>query len=320
MKAEIGDDIQIAAEWLKKDLPVAVPTETVYGLAANAFSETAVAKVFEAKNRPYFDPLIIHISKDDDIEKYADYVPPLARKLTTQFWPGPLTIILPKKDTVPDIVTAGQSTVGIRMPNHSLIQQLLSILPFPLAAPSANPFGYVSPTSAQHVADQLGDKIPYILDGGLCAVGLESTIIGFEGDTPLIYRLGGIAIEEIEAITGKIKLQINQSSNPTAPGQLKSHYAPGKPVVLGDIDSLLSEYSGTKAAIISFQKSYLGNNVLQNWVLSAEGDLTEAAVNLFRVLREADQSNAEIIFAEIFPETGLGRAINDRLNRASFKS
>jgi L-threonylcarbamoyladenylate synthase len=317
VQAITGTDINIAAEWLQKGLPVAIPTETVYGLAANAFNEQAIIKVFEAKARPFFDPLIVHISKYDNPEKYVTHMPEMAIKLAKHFWPGPLTLILTKKDIVPDLVSSGQNTVGIRMPDHPLTQQLLSILPFPLAAPSANPFGYISPTTAQHVFDQLGKKIPYILDGGACKVGLESTIIGFENDIPVVYRLGGTALEEIEEITGSIELWLNQSSNPRAPGQLKSHYAPKKRVIVGDIPQLLQKFNDKKIAVILFSKSLELKSNIQLWTLSKKGDLAEAAVNLFKALREADQSDADIIIAEVFPEKGLGRAINDRLRRAA---
>ena len=319
MDAEIGTDITKSAELLKSGSVAAIPTETVYGLAANAYSEEAVAKIFEIKERPFFDPLIVHIKPGDDPKNYVAYVPPIAIKLMERFWPGPLTIVLPKKDIIPDITTAGQNTVGLRMPAHTLLQQLLSILPFPLAAPSANPFGYISPTSAQHVFDQLGDKIPYILDGGPCNVGLESTILGFEGDKPVLFRLGGLALEEIEQITGPLKININQSSNPSAPGQLKSHYAPKKQLIIGDIEDLIKANPAKRISVISFKQSYEAENIIQSHVLSQEGNLSEAAVHLFKALREADDSEAEIILAEHFPETGLGRAINDRLRRASFR-
>jgi L-threonylcarbamoyladenylate synthase len=263
--------------------------------------------------------LIVHIGINDDPANYALNIPPIASKLMQRFWPGPLTMVLPKKDIIPDIVTAGQDTVGLRMPDHPLTQELLSILDFPLAAPSANPFGYISPTTARHVFDQLGDKIPYIMDGGPCKVGLESTIIGFDDKKPVILRLGGIAVEDIEAVTGNIELRINQSSNPAAPGQLLSHYAPRKPVFVGDIDMLVDIHKNEKIGIISFQKPYLGYNIIKTWILSDHGNLDEAAVNLFHALREADQSGIQVILAEIFPDKGLGRAINDRLKRAATK-
>ncbi len=319
MKTESGTDILKAAELLSRDAVVAIPTETVYGLAANALSETAVVKIFEAKDRPFFDPLIVHIKKSDDPARYVSLIPDIAKKLMNRFWPGPLTIVLPKTDIIPSIVTAGQDTVGLRMPSHPLVQQLLELVAFPLAAPSANPFGYISPTTAKHVFDQLDGRIPYILDGGPSTVGLESTIIGFEGDEPIVYRLGGTPIEDIETITGKIKMQINLSSNPIAPGQLKSHYAPAKLVFIGDIELLMNQHPGKKLGIISFEKEWNASNIILNWVLSKSGNTEEAAVNLFRAMREADNSAVEIIFAEVFPEVGLGRAINDRLSRAAVR-
>jgi len=317
MKTETGTDILKTSELLSRDAVVAIPTETVYGLAANALSEKAVIKIFEAKNRPFFDPLIVHIKKSDDPAKYVSLIPEIAKKLMDRFWPGPLTIVLPKTDIIPSIVTAGSDTVGLRMPSHPLVQQLLEIVAFPLAAPSANPFGYISPTTAQHVFDHLNGKIPYILDGGPSTVGLESTIIGFEGDEPIVYRLGGTSIEAIETITGKIKMRINQSSNPLAPGQLKSHYAPAKPVLLGNIKALMQQNANKKIGVISFEKEWNGNNIVQNWILSKTGSLEEAAIGLFKAMREADNADIDIILAEIFPENGLGRAINDRLKRAA---
>lgn len=315
--ASIGTDIHFAAQWLQKAGLVAIPTETVYGLAANALDEKAVVKIFEAKKRPFFDPLIVHIARNEDMDKYGVDIPEAAYRLAETFWPGPLTLIVPRSQLIPDLVTSGQPTVGLRRPAHPLTQELLQLLPFPLAAPSANPFGYVSPTTAQHVAAQLGDVIPYILDGGPCEVGVESTIVGFDGGQAVIYRVGGLSIEEIEKITGPVQVQLNQSSNPVAPGQLKSHYAPGKPVYIGNIEELLSQHPDRKAGIISFSRRYEHPCICQQWILSPQGRLDEAARHLFAALREADSSGAELILAENFPDEGLGRAINDRLRRAS---
>jgi L-threonylcarbamoyladenylate synthase len=318
--AETGTDIQKASRLLIANELVAIPTETVYGLAANALNPEAVIKIFEAKKRPFFDPLIVHISNMGQLEKYAKDIPSIAYRLAERFWPGPLTLLLPKQDIIPDIVTSGLDTVGIRCPAHPLTHQLLSITGFPLAAPSANPFGYVSPTTAAHVDDQLGNVISYILDGGPCKVGVESTILGFENDSPIIYRLGGLSIEDIEAVAGKVSVSLNTSSNPQAPGQLKSHYAPGKPLYIGDIDNLLRHHKNEKAGIISFSKSYYSENIVQQWILSPQGSLHDAAQKLFSALREADHSDIDILLAERFPEEELGRAINDRLQRASVKA
>lgn len=321
-RANIGTDIIKAVKLLKEDEIVAIPTETVYGLAANALHEDAVLKIFKAKKRPFFDPLIIHIPAPEAITKYVKTVPENAKKLMQHFWPGPLTLVLPKKDIIPDLVTSGHPTVAVRMPDHPLTLQLLSQLDFPLAAPSANPFGYVSPTTAKHVYDQLSNELDYILDGGACKIGLESTIIGFRGEEPQILRLGGIPVEEIEKIAGKISLQLNQASKPDAPGQLSSHYAPTKPLFFGNIEDLLRKYPNKKIGIISFTKDYKTNfpsSVSTQWILSPSTDLNEAAKNLFHVLRETDSADVELILAEKMPETGLGRAINDRLLRASVR-
>lgn len=310
--AEIGNDIEKAATLLKAGEIVAIPTETVYGLAGNALNSAAVARIFEAKNRPHFDPLIIHVPDFAAVENYAESIPDSARKLAQRFWPGPLTLVLPKKPIVPDLTSAGLDTVGIRCPRHDMTRQLLKQLPFPLAAPSANPFGYVSPTTAIHVDQQLGDRIPYILNGGSCDIGIESTIVGFEDSHPVVYRFGGLSVEDIEAVVGPLKTRAHSTSNPRAPGQLKSHYAPGKRLILGDIDALRRQYP--HAAIISFETHY---DVPYLVVLSGKGSLAEAAHNLFAALRKVDQFPVDIVLVEHVPNEGIGRAINDRLNRAA---
>jgi L-threonylcarbamoyladenylate synthase len=312
---QTGIDIEFAATFLKKGETVAIPTETVYGLAANGLNPDAVLKIFSVKNRPHFDPLILHIPQVEALQHYVSEIPPLALALANKFWPGPLTLLLPKKTIVPDLVTSGLDTVAVRVPNHPLTLQLLQKLDFPLAAPSANPFGYISPTTAQHVYNQLQGKIPYILDGGACNVGVESTIIGFENNTPVIYRLGGLAVEEIEAITGPVKVMLNTGSNPKTPGMLKSHYAPRKKLVFGRIEDLISEYAVQNPAVISLDKSFTG--VSHQIQLSPLGDLHEAAKNLFAAMRQLDESEAGIILADVFPDTSLGKAINDRLQRAA---
>ncbi len=224
--AIIGKSIQEAITLLKANEVIGFPTETVYGLAGNAFSAEAVTKIFEVKNRPTFDPLIVHTSSIERISDFVREIPVKAQLLAEKFMPGPLTLLLPKKENISDLVTAGLETVAVRIPSHLLAFELLRNLDFPLAAPSANPFGYISPTSAQHVDNQLGSKIKYILDGGECMVGIESSIIGFIGDEIIVYRKGGLAIEDIESVVGKVQIQEHSSSNPQAPGMLKSHYAP----------------------------------------------------------------------------------------------
>jgi len=313
--AEIGKDIIRAKQLLQEGQLVAIPTETVYGLAANALNEKAVLEIFKAKNRPHFDPLIVHVAGIAQAETLTTSFPDRAKALAQKFWPGPLTLLLPKKEIVPDLVTSGLNTVGLRCPDHALTLELLKSLPFPLAAPSANPFGYVSPTTPQHVNEQLGDKVAYILDGGECRVGIESTIIGFE-NTPTVYRLGGLALEILEPITGPLHVQLHSSSNPHAPGQLQSHYAPLKKIVLGRREQLLAHTTSNAGAIV-FQNILVNIPATNQIILSPAGNLEEAAQHLFSALRELDKTDINLILAELVPESGLGRAINDRLRRAA---
>lgn len=296
---------------------MAIPTETVYGLAANALNEKAVLAIFEAKQRPFFDPLIIHLPSVKLVETYAELKDERLIKLANKFWPGPLTLLLPKKEIIPAIVTSGLERVAVRVPDHNLTLELLEKVNVPLAAPSANPFGYVSPTEAAHVEKQLGDKVAYILDGGTCKVGLESTIVGVEEGKVCVYRLGGLEVEEIEKCIGKVELRINISSDPKAPGQLKSHYAPKKPVIIGDINQLIKEHKGKRIAVIAFGKTDIASENITLFNLSEKGLLQEAALNLFRYLRLADESNVELVIAGKVPDEGLGKAINDRLRRAA---
>lgn len=316
--AEIGADIKKAADLLKAGKLVAIPTETVYGLAGNAFDESAVLDIFKVKKRPKFDPLIAHTDTLEKIRGFVDHVPDQALKLAEAFWPGPLTILLRKKSEVPDILTSGLQDVAVRIPRHPLALQLLASLDFPLAAPSANPFGYVSPTTAQHVQDQLGSHIPYILDGGSCTVGIESTIIAFnEKEQPIVYRLGGKKIEDIEQVVGKVRLRINHSSDPMAPGMLKSHYAPDKRLVIGNLAELTARFGKRKIGVISFFQGFENIPSNRQIVLSKSKDLDEAAKHLFGALRAMDQMDIELIISEKFPDFGLGQAINDRLKRAA---
>ncbi len=313
MMERFGTDIAKAREALMRGGLVAIPTETVYGLAANALDADAVLSIFEAKERPAFDPLIVHIGSMAQLNDLVSSFPERAQQLATAFWPGPLTLVLPKKPVVPDLVTSGLPKVGVRMPSHPLAQKLLQSLPFPLAAPSANPFGYISPTTARHVADQLGDRVDYILDGGPCEIGLESTIVSFAGDEVHVLRLGGLAVSEIEALIGRVQISASSSGNPVAPGMLVSHYAPRKPLLLGDIDYLTNKFMGRNFSVLAFSdlKSFEG------CVLSPSADIHEAARNLFATLRQLDADGSSFIIAETVPEIGLGRAINDRLKRAA---
>ncbi|CAN5363765.1 L-threonylcarbamoyladenylate synthase [soil metagenome] len=317
--AAIGTDIDFAKNLLIKGELVAIPTETVYGLAGNAFNPGAVTKIFQVKNRPEFDPLITHTNDLAKVKKYVKNIPEQAKQLAEAFWPGPLTLLLAKDDHIPDIVTSGLATVAVRIPNHPLTLELLGNLDFPVAAPSANPFGYISPTTASHVADQLGAKISYILDGGPCKIGIESTIIGFEDSKPVVYRLGGMSVEEIEKIAGKVSIKPHSSSNPLAPGMLKSHYAPKNNLIIGDINVLLSQFDIKDIAILSLKDSYPGLESDRQIILSRAGDLNEAAKNLFSAMRYLDTLPVQFILTELMPDRGLGRAINDRLQRAAAK-
>jgi L-threonylcarbamoyladenylate synthase len=312
--AEIGSDIERAKILLAAGDLVAVPTETVYGLAGNALDISAISKIFEVKGRPRFDPLIVHVPHLQAARLYATEIPEQAETLTEQFWPGALTLLVKKKSIISDSITAGLNTVGLRCPNHPLTLDLLNSLPFPLAAPSANPFGYVSPTRPEHVQEQLGESIGYILDGGPSAIGVESTIVGFEPDGPVIFRLGGITQEQIESVIGSVSVRTTSGSNPTSPGQLLSHYAPGKKLILGNVEELIKKHSDKKFGILSFKHNY---RTSFQFILSPSGQITEAAQNLFSALRTLDKMPIEIIFAESVPNVGLGKAINDRLRRAS---
>ena len=314
---EIGIDIALAVDFLRQNKCVAIPTETVYGLAANALEEDAVAKIFAIKKRPAFDPLIVHVADMSQMLEFVTTVPPKAHELASAFWPGPLTLLLPKKDIIPDITTSGLSSVGIRVPSHPMTLQLLRQLSFPLAAPSANPFGYISPTTAQHVAAQLGEEVDFILDGGDCAVGLESTIVDFTGDEPIVRRWGGITAEMLQPILGEVKADHISHSYPQAPGMLLSHYAPRIPLMVGERNELLAQMNVNECATLSFSQPWPSQH---NLILSETGDLQEAAKNLFRYMRELDGvNNIQCIYAEWVPERGIGVAINDKLRRASHR-
>jgi L-threonylcarbamoyladenylate synthase len=320
--AIIGQDIAQAKKHLERGELVAIPTETVYGLAGNALDPVAIASIFETKNRPSFDPLIIHVSSIHEAMRYVADFPEKLKELGKAFWPGPLTLLLPKNDSIPDLVTSGLDRVAVRVPDHELTLSLLRSLDFPLSAPSANPFGYISPTNPQHVEAQLGEKIPFILDGGACRVGLESTIVGMEGSEIVVYRLGGLELSEIENIVGSVRINNHSSSNPQSPGVLESHYAPRTPFILGDLDILVKEYTtlNKNFAVLSFCKRVKGISETKQFVLSESSDIKVAAANLFAAMRLLDESESEVILAELMPDIGLGKAINDRLNRAAAKS
>jgi len=350
----VGNSIPEAASWLRKGFPVAIPTETVYGLAANACDTEALIRVFEAKKRPLFDPLIVHAPSVKEISKYALDIPPLALALWDCYSPGPLTLVLRKSSLLPDLLSSGLPTAGFRIPSHPLTLELLNSIDFPLAAPSANLFGRVSPTTAAHVLDQLGGHIPYVLDGGPCLVGLESTIIDLSSHQPVVLREGGIPTQQIENefnITLKrpqITYSILDEFAPSA-GTLESHYAPIIPmlcyhnndelnnIILRIADAKdtglqmpswgLSSSGPASVGIIRFASAVpdvirqlwekiSGDAALNVEILSTAGDLKEAARNLFAAMRRLE-SSSKLILAEKAPDHGLGMAINDRLGRAS---
>lgn len=320
MNTITGIEIDAAAKLLAKGELVSIPTETVYGLAANALNDDAVLKIYEVKQRPQFNPLIVHVASWQQAATYVQSIPAKAQLLAETFWPGPLTLLLEKQNNIPDLVTAGSNRVAIRIPNHPLTLALLQKLDFPVAAPSANPSGYVSPTSAQHVLQNLNGKIPYILDGGECNVGVESTIVGWDEDEePVIYRLGGITTEAIEKVLNqKVMLSKSISENPDAPGQLKSHYATHTPLHMGVMEELLRQFEDEKIVLINFKDYHPDLPREQQLILAPSGTLEEAAKNLFKILRQADAMHATIVLTEPLPQKGLGAAINDRLERAQF--
>lgn len=313
METIIGHSIEKAREYLENGELVAIPTETVYGLAGNALNEDAVLAIFKAKNRPEFNPLIIHLPFWQDVKKYVERVPSEATELAMFFSPGPITYLLRKKAIIPDLVTAGSKKVAVRIPAHTLTLQLLRNLHFPIAAPSANLFGYVSPTTAAHVYAGLNGRIPYILDGGECTIGLESTIVDFEDGEVIIRRNGGISKEAIEEVLKKpVRLETEVTNHPVAPGQLKSHYATHTPLRMVDLDDEKIGEANKSFILIGFGSAEYS----EGYNLSPEGDLEEAAKNLFSMLRKADEAGVDEILAEWLPDEGLGRAINDRLERA----
>lgn len=316
--AFIGNDIETAVALLNSNQVIAIPTETVYGLAGNALNTSAVEKIYQIKNRPLKNPLILHLADTSELNKYVKNIPALAEKLVEHFCPGPLTLLLPKKDIIPDIVTAGLQNAAVRFPNHPTALALLRKLSFPLAAPSANPFGYISPTSAEDVKRILSDKIDYILDGGICQKGIESTIIGFQNNQPVLYRHGSISIDEIESVAGKLIIAAKNETNPDAPGMLSKHYAPHtKTFLTNDVNKLINQFSEKKIGLLLFQDNIADTTVLHREILSPSGEPEEAASNLYAALHRLDKCNLDVIIAERFPDKGLGKTTNDRLERAS---
>jgi len=307
--------IEKAAEILKQGGIVAIPTETVYGLAGNALSETAVAKIFAAKERPFFDPLIVHIADFGELENLAAEIPKNAKLLAEKFWPGPLTLVLPKRERVPDLTTGGLSTVAVRMPKKQITRDLIKLAGFPLAAPSANMFQHLSPTSAEHVAEQLSERIDGIVDGGACEIGIESTVVGFENGIPVIYRPGAVTKEMIASTNyqlSTINYQLDTSAGNASPGMLKKHYSPNTSLCL-ELPSSVPPNSG----LLAFgELPANADDFAKILNLSENANPTEAAANLYGMLHKLDSCGLDRIFAVLLPEMGLGNAINDRLLKA----
>ncbi|MCH2201772.1 MAG: threonylcarbamoyl-AMP synthase [Fuerstiella sp.] len=314
-------DVLDASGRLKSGQLVAFPTETVYGLGASALNTQAIARIFEAKQRPRFDPLIVHIADVRQLSDVVCEIPAVAHQLARRFWPGPLTLVLPKRDRIPDLVTSGLPGVGVRIPDHPLALRLLKAVECPIAAPSANPFGGVSPTEAQHVLQGLSGRIDAVIDGGSCGIGLESTVVSLMRQEPVVLRLGGLPLESIEEVTGPIQVAVSDSKlsdkAQPAPGMLSRHYAPETLIVTVDSDTVITP-THPRSALLTWGPTVAGCErftAVEN--LSNTGDLARCAANFFAAIRRLDAASPDVIIARKFPDQGLGRALNDRLKRAS---
>jgi L-threonylcarbamoyladenylate synthase len=311
---KISTDIQQAVAFLTEGRLVGIPTETVYGLAANALDPLAVARIFEAKRRPTFDPLIVHVPDFKAVSLYVKDIPAPLEAIANAFWPGPVTLLFEKKEIIPDLVTSGLETVAIRVPNHPLTLELLAALDFPLAAPSANPFGYISPTTAQHVVDQLENEISMVLDGGPCSIGVESTILQWSDGKIKVLRWGGLSVDDLAPFNVQIEVNTHSTSNPTAPGMLTSHYSPRKKMKLVSSISQTNEIENQRVGFLTWTSK---SENPKHLTLSETGNVAEASQNLFSFLRKLDTMDIDLIIAEKVPDVGLGKAINDRLTRAA---
>jgi L-threonylcarbamoyladenylate synthase len=320
--------IKIAAEEIKKGNLVAFPTETVYGLGADALNEKAVAKIFQAKGRPFNDPLIAHITDTKELYRLSKQVPPVALKLAKAFWPGPLTLVLKKSELVSDIVTAGLDTVAVRMPEDNIALSLIRKAKTPIAAPSANLFGRTSPTTAQHVADDLDGKIEMIIDGGKTKVGVESTVLDITTKPVQLLRAGGVSVEKLKEVIGQVKISKELEKGFRSPGMLNSHYSPQARLILvegkretqvEEVRQLASEYKtqGFKVGIMAKEENQKKYNGFEVKVIGKGTELEICAANLFSTLRSFDKEGFEIIITEGLEEQGLGLAIMERLRKAA---
>ena len=319
MTCPVGTDVKHAADILRAGGLVAFATETVYGLGANALDAAALAHVFDVKQRPKFDPIIAHVARWSDVAPLVRFIPEQASLLAQRFWPGPLTIVFEKSDLVPDLLTAGLPTVAVRIPSHPLALELIGKAQLPIAAPSANVFGSISPTTAAHVAEQLGDRIDYILDGGPCRVGVESTVIDLTGSRAVLLRPGGLPVEEIESVIGPVLRPdpfAHADAGPRpAPGMMSRHYAPCTP--LEAATTIGPVHANERVGLLTWKPCDDVDRFAAVVVLSPTGNLREAAANFFAALRTLDSLGLDRILALEFPDEGLGLALNDRLRRAA---
>jgi len=316
------ENINIASKILADGGLVSFPTETVYGLGGDAFNTKSLAKIFEVKRRPYFDPLIVHIATLEMVEKIAFITNnELFETLVKNFWPGPLTIILPKKDIIPDLATGGLDSVAIRMPDNNIALKLIKESTGAIAAPSANPFGYLSPVQAKHVIDTIGKDIDCVIDGGQTLFGIESTVIDLTTNKPQILRYGALDCEKIEKSLG-MSLEYFSNINKLkfkSPGQIKKHYSPRKPLIIWDNPEKLRDIDFSNTGALFFNETNTSLPFKAKRILTKTNNFVEAASNLFEYLHELEDEQIDKIYAEKVPESGIGKAIQDRLNRASAK-
>ena len=316
----ITSEISIAVNALNQGELVAIPTETVYGLAGSAFNEQAIHKIFQLKNRPTCNPLILHTHCISEVSKFVKEIPPNALKLAEAFWPGPLTLLLPKKSIIPHSVTSGSHLVAVRIPNHTVTLALLKQLDFPLVAPSANPYTRISPTNSKMVDDYFGDALPCILEGDICTKGIESTIVGFHENAPVIYRQGAISVEAIEFIAGKSKVLATKTEKVTTPGMSPMHYAPRTRFQIVDcLSNFILQNSTLHIGVLTHGKATIEQSNTTCIHLSITGDLEEASANLYKSMYDLDGMDLDCIIIEKFPEIGIGKSLNDRIHRASFR-
>lgn len=312
-------DLSTYIQWLKNDEVVVMPTETVYGLGASIESEKAILKIFEIKQRPLSNPLIVHIDSVNDFSKYAKMVPDEVYQLATAFCPGPISFVLPAVSSLSPLLLGGQTTVALRIPKHPIALQLIRELGTPIAAPSANRYKGLSATTANAVALAMPELENRIIDGGRCSAGVESTIVGFEKNQPVVYRMGSITNEQIEAVLGTpIVYKGHATGLPQAPGMQLRHYAPQTPmVVTHNVKALLEKLSPARLAVVSFQHPFSHPSIVAQEALSPTGNFREAAYQLYHVLGKLDSAHADFIVAEWLPENDLGKAINDKLRRGA---